>query len=210
MIKDNSFDAFINDLSSSSSAPGGGAASAMVATVGSALSSMLAALTINKKAFEALNEHDKKDFTENYSIVLNTIPVLEELMDKDLTCYPKFIEAYRLPKDTHEEIKTRDEAIQAALIHACDIPMEIMRTSYIAMKHSSNMLHDGNKTVLVDLLAGVIFLNAAIEAASLNVFANINNMIDVKTRERYYTEAMELVNNAKEVKESIVEAYKPR
>ncbi len=210
MIKDNTFDSFIKDLSSSSSAPGGGAASAMVASVGSALSAMLAALTVNKKAFAELNEHDKNEFNKNYEAILASIPELEALMDKDLTCYPKFMEAYHLPKGTHEEIKAREAAIQAALEHACDIPLEIMDVSYKAMKHSSNMLHDGNRTVLPDLLAGMIFLNAAIEAASLNIYANVNNMSNVRKRESYYKKATELVSSAKELKESTVEAYRPR
>ena len=210
MIKDNSFDSFIRDLASNSSSPGGGSASAMVATIGAALSSMLAALTVSKKAFNSLNEKSKEEFNTNYQHVVDAIPVLEELMDKDLTCYPKFMEAYRMPKDTLDDIRKRDDAIQAALIHACDIPLEIMHVSYKVMKYSSNMIHDGNKTVLPDLLSALIVLNSAIESASLNIYANINNMLDVKTREKYYIETTELVNDARELKESLVEAYKPR
>ena len=74
---------FIEDLGSSSSAPGGGAAAGIVGAVGVALTSMVYSLTVGKKAYEALSEENKKKLDENLENAKKSYNEMLDFMNKD-------------------------------------------------------------------------------------------------------------------------------
>ena len=73
---------FIEDLGSSSSAPGGGAAAGIVGAVGVALTSMVYSLTVGKKAYEALSEENKKKLDEIVERSLRGAALWDEVKDR--------------------------------------------------------------------------------------------------------------------------------
>ena len=59
LFKEYSIDKFIEELSSDAPSPGGGSVAALVAALASSLNSMVYSLTVDKKAFEKLNNSEK-------------------------------------------------------------------------------------------------------------------------------------------------------
>ena len=92
---------FINEVSRATPTPGGGSVSALVASLGASLSSMLSNLTINKKGFERHKAlHMKK--SENCQRYKQT---LNNLINEDTNAYNKVLDAIRLPKKTKNDQK---------------------------------------------------------------------------------------------------------
>ena len=55
-----SCEGFLEELASKAAAPGGGGASALVGAAGVALGSMVGSLTVGKKKYAAVDEHDQR------------------------------------------------------------------------------------------------------------------------------------------------------
>src|SRR5512141_2711654 len=86
---------FIDELSSESPAPGGGSVSALAASMGAALASMVAVLSHTKKGFE-----DKQ--AELDRIAVRAQQLKDELVaavDADTAAFDRLLEAIRLPQD---------------------------------------------------------------------------------------------------------------
>lgn len=167
-------DSFMDRLASSSPAPGGGAASGMVAIVGAALTSMVAGLTIGKKGYEEseqLMEHVKERSAEIRD-------QLRELMVADEEAFNMIVDAWKMPRTSDEEKRTRREAIQKATRIAIRVPwriaslcQEILRISAILVKH-------GNKNTISDAGCSLEFSMAALKGVLQNVTINLKSLKD--------------------------------
>lgn len=170
MIVNLSCTEFIDVLSSSEPAPGGGGAAAMTGSMGVALAGMVASLTLKSKKYEDV--HD-----EMHEIKLQTEKIqkrLLELVDVDAAVFTPLAAAYKIPKDD----PMRTEILENALIGACSPPLTIMRVCANAMEIFPVLREKGTKMALSDVDAGETLCKAAIKAASLNVTINTQLMRD--------------------------------
>ena len=116
---------YLDDAASKKPAPGGGSVSACVGALGAALVSMVCNLTAGREKFADVE-------TEIVALVSQSEEArerLEELLQQDTTAYNGVIDAYKLPKDTDEQQAVRSAAVQAGLIVAADVPLEICRVA---------------------------------------------------------------------------------
>lgn len=103
--------------------PGGGSIAALNAAIASALTEMVANLTIGKKKYEDKEGLMKKivAITENYRASF-----MKDI-DADSEAYNNVFAAFKLPKETDEEKTERNNQIQEATKIAAEIPMEVAR-----------------------------------------------------------------------------------
>ena len=94
---------YINEVDSSSSAPGGGSVMGVVGSLACALAGMVGHLTINKKVFKELSDNEKNDFNKAIENIKEIKIKLMEIVDKDADAFNIFMEAVKLPKNTEEE-----------------------------------------------------------------------------------------------------------
>lgn len=181
---------FIDELASSAPTPGGGGASAYCGALASALSSMVANLTVGKKKYADV-EADMIVMLEKLAVVRER---LLELVDEDAEAFKPLAAAYRMPKSTPEEAAAKNEALQAALADACEVPLEIMRTCSRVVEMSEFLAQHGSRLALSDVGVGALFAKAALNGASLNVFANVVSMDDKARASEYRHEAITLMN----------------
>ena len=106
-------------------APGGGSVSALVGSLGSALVSMVAALTFDKKGFEASKEEMEKAGNKAQLIKQK----LSKLVDDDTDAFNQVIEATRLPESNKEEKRVKDIALLKANKNAINFPLEVSKLS---------------------------------------------------------------------------------
>lgn len=181
---------FIDELASSAPTPGGGGASAYCGALASALASMVANLTVGKKKYADV-EADMIVMLEKLATVRER---LLELVEEDAEAFKPLAAAYRMPKSTPEEEAAKNAALQAALSDACEVPLEIMRTCARVVEMSEFLAQHGSRLALSDVGVGALFAKAALNGASLNVFANVVSMDDKERAGAYRHEAITLMN----------------
>ncbi len=172
---------FIDELASAAPTPGGGGASAYVGALASALASMVGNLTVGKKAYAQVE-------AEAYVTLEKLADVRErllELVDEDARAFAPLAAAYRMPKATPEEQAAKNEALQAALVGACDVPLEIMERVSDMVELTDFLAHNGSKMALSDAGVAAAFARAAADGASLNIFINAASMDDREQAQRY-------------------------
>lgn len=164
---------FLSELSSNAPVPGGGGASAAVGAFAAALGMMVTNLTIGKKKYA--------DYEEEVKAVRDRLEGLRDhlidLVDGDAVAFEPLSKAYSIPKDDPE----RDTIMENALYEASVVPMSIMETVLAAAKELEVLVAKGSKLAVSDVGVGILFAQAAIEGASLNVYINTKSM---KDRER--------------------------
>ena len=164
---------FLSELSSNAPVPGGGGASAAVGAFAAALGMMVTNLTIGKKKYA--------DYEEEVKAVRDRLEGLRDqlidLVDGDAVAFEPLSKAYSIPKDDPE----RDTIMENALYEASVVPMSIMETVLAAAKELEVLVEKGSKLAVSDVGVGILFGQAAIEGASLNVYINTKSM---KDRER--------------------------
>ena len=169
---------FMERLASKEPAPGGGAASALVAMVGSALSSMVSALTDGKKGYEHVQERVNAIELKMLEIRKN----LEDLMQEDEQAFNKISSTWKLPKSTDEEKMARKKALQSALRDAIEPPWRIANLASDVMDNALDLLSIGNKNAITDSACSLIFAFSAAEGALLNITINVNLIDDASFR----------------------------
>ena len=174
MIKDKSIQAFLDELASKASTPGGGSAAAIIGAMGAALISMVANFTVGKKGYEdvdaeARNILDKSEELRNQ---------LTGMIKADVDVFNRVMAAYGMPKDTDEQKTARSAEIQAALKEATDVPLACARAAAEVIKLSEPIAGKGNKNVISDAGVAVLAGQAALRSAALNVYINIGGIKD--------------------------------
>ena len=167
---------FVNVLASKSVVPGGGGAAALVGAIGMALGSMVCNLTIGKKKYA--------EYEESVNEILVKVREIEKkllsMIDKDAKNFLPLSKAYGLPNSTEEEKKIKEEIMENALKVACEVPIDIVRVCFYAIKLHEDLVDKGSKLAISDVGVGVQCLRAAILSGQLNVVININSIKDME------------------------------
>ncbi|MEG1906131.1 MAG: cyclodeaminase/cyclohydrolase family protein [Gordonibacter sp.] len=185
---------FIDELAGSAPTPGGGGASAYVGALACAAASMVGNFTVGKKTYADVEEQVKDSLVRLEGLRGRLV----ELVGEDARAFEPLAAAYRMPKDTDEEKAAKNEALQAALYAACDVPMEIMRATASAVDEIDFLAHHGSKMVRSDAGVAAAFARAASDGASLNVFINVASMDDAQAVARYRGEVELLAARTRE------------
>ena len=168
---------FIEVLSSAAPVPGGGGASAAVGAFGAALGMMVTNLTIGKKKYADVEE-EIRDVRSQLETLRDE---LMALVDADAEAFEPLSKAYGLPKETEEQKAEKERIMEQALYEASVVPLKIMETVFQSMDLLKLLAEKGSKIAVSDVGVGILFAQAALEGASLNIFINTKLM---KQRER--------------------------
>lgn len=190
---------FLDVLSSSAPVPGGGGASAAVGAFGAALGMMVTNLTVGKKKYADV-EGEMIKIRGGLEAIRDR---LVELTDEDAKAFEPLSKAYGLPKDTPEEKKEKERVLEQALYEASVVPMEIMKTVLESMELLDVLGEKGSRIAISDVGVGVLFAQAALEGASLNVFINTGLMKNRERAEALNKEAEQLIAQGQNYKEKV-------
>ncbi|MBW2540344.1 MAG: cyclodeaminase/cyclohydrolase family protein, partial [Deltaproteobacteria bacterium] len=108
MLRDLTIPEFLKKTASNTPVPGGGSVAALSAAVAASLAEMVAHLTIGKKGLEAAGD-EMKAIVSMASVYRETL--LNDI-DRDSDAFNQVMAAFKLPKNTEEEVKQRHLAIQ--------------------------------------------------------------------------------------------------
>lgn len=176
---------FIEEVDSKQPAPGGGSVSALASTLGVALTRMVGHLTISKKSFLKMDEAIQAEFPVRMNALLQEKEALIRLIDEDTNAFNQMMLAYKMPKDTEEEVNKRNEAIQQATIHGIEVPKAVALHSLQCLQNLEFLVLHGNKSAISDIGVGVLLLASGIEGAILNMKINLPGITDETLRNQY-------------------------
>lgn len=165
---------WLEALGSSAPAPGGGAAAALMASVGAALVEMVCHLSLGKPAFA---EHE-----EHLTAVRDTARELRlralSQVDQDAAAFGELMSAYRLPRDSDGQKAARRAAVQAATGRAAAVPLAIAATAAGVARLAAQLPGRSNPNVRSDVGVAASAAAAAIDSAAINVEVNLSALTD--------------------------------
>ncbi len=192
---------FTNELSTDSPAPGGGSVSALAGALGSALTCMVANLTVGKKEYQAA-------WDEMKDVAVQAQRLKDELLravDRDTEAFNKVMQAFSLPKKTEEQIAEREKAIEEATKGACLVPLDVIKNSLEILKLAMIVAERGNENAASDAGVASLMAQAAVEGAGLNVKINLPGIQDLAFVETMKTDVKNLIDEATNLQGTIIE-----
>jgi len=191
----NPLEDYISELSMPTPTPGGGAVSAFSLAQGYALLSMVAGLTLKSKKYQDRWEYVKSVYEEAGKRIGEALSLMEE----DSRAFEKFMEALKLPKETEEEKKKRNEAKEQALRWAAEVPLRTARAAEKGLYYAMVLADYGNVNAITDVGCALHQFRAAFYGARLNVLINLSALKDE-----------EFVANARKELDSLRDAFEKK
>jgi methenyltetrahydrofolate cyclohydrolase len=165
---------WLEALASEAPAPGGGAAAALEAAISAALVEMVCRLTIGKPDYAEHERMLQSALTEAASLRIRSVQLAEE----DAQAFTAVAAAYRLPKDTDQARQVRTAQLQAALVGAANVPLQIAAVAAKLVDLAGRILDGANRNVLSDVAVAAASARAALDAAVANVETNLAALTD--------------------------------
>ena len=165
---------FLESVSLNTPVPGGGSVSALSGSLGSALCSMVASLT-----------HEKKDMLHNRSIMEEIGAKAQELKDdlahlvsEDSRAFNKVLDAVRLPAISEQDKKEKTKNILLANKYAIEIPYQTAKKCYEVMQLAEILIEKGNPSSLTDAGVASEVAFAGLRGGCMNVLIHLPELID--------------------------------
>ncbi|MFW9930929.1 MAG: cyclodeaminase/cyclohydrolase family protein [Candidatus Thorarchaeota archaeon] len=174
MLYDMSLKEFLKETASDRAAPGGGSVAALTGALASSLGAMVCNLTLGKEKYIAVQD-EIKDLLHNLTANLET---LTKLIEDDANAFNDVMDAFKMPKETEQQIEERKKAIQSGYKKAISVPNETAKVTMNTLELLEPILEKGNQNAITDAATGALVAVAAIRGAILNIKINLTSIND--------------------------------
>jgi formiminotetrahydrofolate cyclodeaminase len=171
---------YLDDLASAKPTPGGGSTAALSGAMGAALVCMVARLTLSRAEYAAVHA-EMEEIVEKAETLRARFQVL---MSEDMEAYGRLSACFKLPKATNEEKAARTKAIQASLVEAALVPLEMAERAVELVHACQRIAEIGNKNVLSDIAVASTLVSSAASGAAWMVRVNIEALKDQAQAEK--------------------------
>ncbi|HEY7598574.1 MAG TPA: cyclodeaminase/cyclohydrolase family protein [Candidatus Limnocylindrales bacterium] len=165
---------FSNRLASAEPVPGGGSASAIVASFAASLLAMVANLSAGREKYAA--------FAATHARALEAAERgrarLLQLADDDAAAYARFSAALKLPRETDDQQRARAERLHVAAREASEVPLEVVRECAALLDQIDSLAGRSNLNAASDLEVAARLAAAAARGAAANVLINLPSVGD--------------------------------
>jgi methenyltetrahydrofolate cyclohydrolase len=196
-----------NLTASLSPTPGGGSISVFTATLGLALVHKGASISLKRSGEDIARREALAELCETVTTALG---VMSRFADDDSEAFQSYLEARSMPRGTQEEKTLRDVAIEAAILQATRVPIGSAKEICAALDQAERAVVLSDQHLLTDIVGGALIMKAAVDAALLNVDANVGYLSDEETRGALVHERVELGHASTVRTASILETYHAR
>jgi glutamate formiminotransferase/formiminotetrahydrofolate cyclodeaminase len=197
---------FAEETSRESPAPGGGTIAAYLGALGAALGTMVANLSAHKAGWD-----DRwREFSDWAAKGQTLLARLLQLVDDDTEAFNRLMAAFQLPKKSEAEQAARAAAVEAATLHAAEVPLETMRTAMEVFPLCQAMASEGNPASVSDAGVGALAACAAVRGAALNVRINAKQLSDTAQAQQLVAEAQQLCDEAQRAERAVMEAVEAK
>ena len=206
-FKDYSINKFLYELKTDLPSPGGGSTAALVSALAGALNSMVYSFTVDKKAFEKLDDNKKEKMIMLKEKCEEFISKSIYYMEADRDTFTALMDTFKLPKDTDEEKKYRSQMIKEKTVEAMESPLNLAKDSLEFYDNIDFAIEFGNKNLTSDAIVAAILLHSAIESAIVNVFINFNSLGNKEGYENIPNKCKEIIESSLIRKTEIVKSF---
>jgi len=197
---------FAEETSRESPAPGGGTIAAYLGALGAALGTMVANLSAHKAGWD-----DRwREFSDWAAKGQTLLARLLQLVDDDTEAFNRLMAAFQLPRKSEAEQAARAAAVEAATLHAAEVPLETMRTAMEVFPLCQAMASEGNPASVSDAGVGALAACAAVRGAALNVRINAKQLSDTAQAQQLVAEAQQLCDEAQRAERAVMEAVEAK
>ncbi|HEX9437943.1 MAG TPA: cyclodeaminase/cyclohydrolase family protein [Candidatus Limnocylindria bacterium] len=161
--------AFSEDLASERPVPGGGSAAAYAGALGAALCAMVLRISSKK---------DPEPFAARIADLDNLRTDFLRLVDDDSAAFARVSEAMKLPRRTDDEKARRAERVQASLLGAARVPLEVAKTARRLLETCEHAVSDASPMTVSDVGVGALMAETALRGAAMNVMINLASLDD--------------------------------
>lgn len=167
-LRHHSVQHFLDQLASATPTPGGGSVAALTGALAAGLITMVCDLTIGRPRYAEFDAQARaiRDTAETARAHLT------DLIHGDIVAYQGVAAAYKIAKDD----PTRPAAIVAATVIATDTPLIIAEVAATLLPLCAPLAAHGNRTAVGDVAAAAHLAVASINAALINVTANLSTL----------------------------------
>ena len=197
---------FLDQLASGTPTPGGGSAGAFAGATAAALATMVARLSVGKKKYAAIEN-------QIWPIIGRAETLRAELTiiaAEDSTAFEELLAARRLPKDTPDQITSRNSALEKATLHAVQVPLNVARSVLEVYELLVSVAKIGNVNAICDAGSGIALARAALTCAELNIKTNLANLRDQSLAQPFLIELDRLDGKAVEFEAQFAAILKER
>jgi formiminotetrahydrofolate cyclodeaminase len=135
---------------------------------------------------------------------------LNSAVTRDADSFTGLLTAFRLPKDTDEQIKARQEAVESATLQAAEVPFEVAKNAARVLELAAEVAEVGNANAVSDAGSAGVLSNAALQAAGMNVKVNVNGLTDQTIAQHWRDSLKELDDFARQATERLHAAIRER
>ncbi|NIN68707.1 MAG: glutamate formimidoyltransferase [Anaerolineae bacterium] len=188
-------EAFLDDVAAPTPTPGGGSGAALAGALAAALTSMVCNLTLSREREDVPTEELK-------SLLHKTETLRHELaalVQEDARAYQQVLDAYRLPKASAKEKKTRSKAVQEALEQAAKVPLRVAERAMEVLELVPIVLDIGIPSAASDVGVAAYMAQGALKGAALNVRTNLTSIRDPALTKRHQGQLSSLEGRAEEL-----------
>ena len=197
---------FLGALASEAPTPGGGTAAAVAAAMGAALAEMVAGVTLSKEKYAASHDAVRPIAAAARAARGEFLALARE----DSEAYDLVVAARRLPKGTDEEKAERAKKIEAANRQATEVPMRTARAAARLLGSLPDLVEKGNPNAASDAGSAALLLEAAAEAALLNVGINLSGVADAELVGAMQRETADLQTEAQRLRDQVLAEVRRR
>ena len=165
---------FLDELASANPTPGGGSAAAHTGAAAAALVAMVARVTLGKKKYDNVKE-------QMWGLVEKAETLRAELtagVQRDADAFVAVMDAFKLPKDTPEQVEARNQAVQSATLIATRVPLEAAKQCLEVQELALQAVELGNLNAISDAASGATLARSALTCAAYNVRINVGGLDD--------------------------------
>ena len=159
-------------LASSDPTPGGGTAAAVALGQASALTRMVAHLTLGKDKWQSGWDDAQMAEETVGRIYLRS----GELAQLDSDSFDEVMIAFRMEKATDEQKASRRNSIRLATLKAAEVPFETVELGLELLSCQQALAERGNANAVSDVGVAALLASAAVKGALFNVEINLQSL----------------------------------
>jgi glutamate formiminotransferase/formiminotetrahydrofolate cyclodeaminase len=191
--------AFVDEVSRGTPAPGGGSIAALAGAIGSALASMVVNLSIGKGAYDS--RYDTLCLLAEQAQAAKD--ELIRAVDADTEAFNEVITAMQMAKDTAEQNERRSHAIRVGYKSAAEVPLRTAQLCREVLDMCQAAADVGNQAVMSDAGVGALMAYAGVQGAIHNVRINLPHTKDEAFITKMKATLGALLSESKEICERI-------